>query len=139
MYLQSRLNYIIWRNILNHYFQISDSPSTFSLNLRPYSVLLILLFVLLRKWSRFADISGEVRMGEVQVNQTTAFLVRIGSIGITEELFFMSFYASVGNLNLPINKKFFIQKLILIFVPLQKIRPRKSSEKLNIKTIFNQP
>ena len=87
MYLQSRLNYIIWRNILNHYFQISDSPFTFSLNLRPYSVLLILLFVLQKKWSRFAVISGEVRMGEVQVNQTTAFSVRIGKISITEEFF----------------------------------------------------
>jgi len=36
------------------------------------------------------------------------------------------------------NKKFFIQKLILIFVPLQKIRPRKSSEKQFLKQIFNQ-
>jgi len=32
-----------------------------------------------------------------------------------------------------INKKFFIQKLILIFVPLQKIRPRKTSEKELLK------
>jgi hypothetical protein len=51
----------------------------------------------------------------------------------------MSFCAIEDNLKLSINKKFFIQKLILIFVPLQKIRPRKSSEKQNLKTIFNQP
>jgi len=48
----------------------------------------------------------------------------------------MSFPASEGFLNFPINKKFFIQKLILIFVPLQKIRPRKISEKTTFKTEF---
>jgi len=44
----------------------------------------------------------------------------------------MHCYAPEGYLNLPINKKFFITELILIFVPLQKIRPRKSSEKPNV-------
>ncbi len=38
-----------------------------------------------------------------------------------------------------INKKFFIQKLILIFVPLQKIRRSKFLGKPNIKQFFTQP
>ena len=50
----------------------------------------------------------------------------------------MSCHAPEGYLKLPINKKFFIQELILIFVPLQKIRPRKTSEKELVKKIFNQ-
>ena len=45
----------------------------------------------------------------------------------------MSCHASEGYLKQPINKKFFIQKLILIFVPLQKIHPRKTSEKELLK------
>jgi len=47
-------------------------------------------------------------------------------------------HASEGYLKLPINKKFFIPELILIFVPLQKICPRKSTEKLNLKQFLNQ-
>jgi hypothetical protein len=50
----------------------------------------------------------------------------------------MSFRASGGYLKLPINKKFFIPELILIFVPLQKFHPRKSIEKLNLKQFFYQ-
>jgi len=48
----------------------------------------------------------------------------------------MSLSASEGLLNSPINKKFFIQKLILIFVPLQKIHPRKAREKTTFETDF---
>jgi hypothetical protein len=44
-----------------------------------------------------------------------------------------------GYLKISINKKFFIPELILIFVPLQKIHPLKTSDKLNVKQIFNQP
>jgi len=51
----------------------------------------------------------------------------------------MLFPASEWFLKIPTNKKFFIQKLILIFVPLQKIHPRKTSEKQLLKQIFNQP
>jgi len=51
----------------------------------------------------------------------------------------MSCHASEDYGKLPINKKFFIPGLILIFVPLQKIRPRKSSEKQTLKQIFNLP
>jgi len=51
-------------------------------------------------------------------------------------MFFMSCCASGGYLNLPINKKFFIPELILIFVPLQKSHLRKSFEKLDLKHFF---
>jgi hypothetical protein len=51
----------------------------------------------------------------------------------------MSRCAFEGYLKIPINKKFFIPELILIFVPLQKIHPRKTSEKILVKQIFNQP
>jgi len=51
----------------------------------------------------------------------------------------MSCHVPEGCLKQAINKKFFIQKLILIFVPLQKIHPRKTSEKKTLKKIFNQP
>ena len=42
-------------------------------------------------------------------------------------------HAQKGYLKQAVNKKFFIQKLILIFVPLQKIHPRKTPEKELLK------
>ena len=49
-----------------------------------------------------------------------------------------SFHAPAEYLKTTINKKFFIQKLILIFVPLQKIRLRKHTEKLSLKQFLYQ-
>jgi len=49
------------------------------------------------------------------------------------KIFFMLFFVPGRYLKIPSNKKFFIPELILIFVPLQKIHPRKSVEKLNPK------
>ena len=122
LYLQSRLNQIIWRNFLNHHYSFFASPFSIFLNLHPYWVLLILLYLFVTGWRRFIDVRLEVQTVEVQVNKTTAFYQTFYLFWNTEEMFFMSFCASGGYLKLPINKKFFIPELILIFVPLQKIR-----------------
>ena len=124
LYLQSRLNQIIWRNFLNHHYLFSASPFSTFLNLHPYWVLLILLYLSVTGWRRFIDVRLEVQTVEVQVNQTTVKSSYFFFWNI-EEIFFMSCCASEGYLKLPINKKFFIPELILIFVPLQKSRPRK--------------
>jgi hypothetical protein len=60
LYLQSRHNNIIWRNILNHQFLLSASPFYFSLNLRPYYVLLIFLLITLTGVRRITDVRHEV-------------------------------------------------------------------------------
>ena len=138
LYLQSRLNQIIWRNFLNHHHLFSASPFSTFLNLHPYWVLLTLLYLSVTGWRGFIDVRLEVQTVEVQVNKTTSFYQTFYLFWITEEMFFMSFCASEGNLKLPINKKFFIPELILIFVPLQKSHLRKSIEKLNLKQFFYQ-
>jgi len=76
---------------------------------------------------------------EVQVNQTPVFEKPINSFLVTEEIFFMAYCVSEDYLNAFMNKKFFIQKLRLIFVPLQKNPSGKPLEKRLIKKIFNQP
>ena len=139
LYLQLRLNQIIWRNFLNHHYTFSASPFSILLNLHPYWVLLILLYLSVTGWRRFIDVRLEVQMGEVQVNQTTAIYQLFYLFWTTEEMFFMSCCASEGYLKLPTNKKFFIPELILIFVPLQKSHLRKSIEKHNLKQFFYQP
>ena len=69
--------------------------------------------------------ASNVLMGEVRVNQTLLFNSYSYFFEFLKKLFFMSCCASGGYLKLPINKKFFIPELILIFVPLQKFRPSK--------------
>jgi hypothetical protein len=82
LYLQSRLKYIIWRNILNHLIQFSASPFSFLLNLRPYCVSLILLFMPVCGRRRFTDPCPGMEMDEVRVNQETA---------IVSQSFFLNF------------------------------------------------
>ncbi len=60
LYLQSRHNNIIWRNILNQHFQLSASPFYFFLNLRSYCVLLILLLMSLTGVRQTTDVRHEV-------------------------------------------------------------------------------